>query len=129
MPLNRQNRGRSSAKGVGCAGRGATRFVHAIAALLLLGAPAHAISRYNSQSMTCADVQRTVQREGAAILRYSSKRNPSLTLYDRYVADGRFCAVGEAATNAWVPTKDNPSCFVRNCKSFDLDDDGFFRRW
>ncbi len=101
----------------------------AIAAIGLLSAsvPAEAISRYNSLSMTCARVQAAVQNEGAVILRYPSTRDPSLTLYDRYVADGRFCAVGEVADNAWIPTSDRRNCFVRNCKSFDRDD-FFFRR-
>ncbi|WP_235912066.1 hypothetical protein [Mesorhizobium xinjiangense] len=96
--------------------------------LLLASVPAEAISRYNSTSMSCARVQAAVQREGAVILRHRSTRNPSLTLYDRYVADGRFCAVGEVADNAWVPTSDRRDCFVRNCRSFDRDRDGFFFR-
>jgi hypothetical protein len=98
-------------------------------AAVTLAAPAHAISRYNSESMTCSSVQATVAREGAAILRYRSARNPSLTLYDRYVSDGRFCSGGETAANAWVPTRDKAECFVRVCKRFDFDDRFGFRRF
>jgi hypothetical protein len=100
----------------------------ALAAVTLAG-PAHAISRYNSESMTCASVQATLEREGAAILRYRSARNPNLTLYDRYVSNGRFCSGGETAVNAWVPTRDRTECFVRVCKSLDFDDRFGFRRF
>ena len=55
----------------------------------LAAAEAQAISRYNSSSMSCAEVQATVRGEGAAILRYRSTRNPSLQLYGRYVSDRR----------------------------------------
>ena len=94
-----------------------------------LAAPAHAISRYESQGMSCARVQATVQRERAVILRYRSARNPSLPLYDRYVSDGRYCAVGEVAESAWVPTRDQARCYVRKCKSFNRDDIFSFRRF
>ncbi len=95
-------------------------------ALVLMAAPAHAISRYNSLDMGCTAVQSAVAREGAAIFRYPSKRKPSLILYDRYVAHGGFCAVGEYAANAWIPTADREKCFVRTCKQINYDDDVLF---
>lgn len=99
-----------------------TRLLMIALAATMLTAPAHAISRYNSQGMSCGQVQAAVQREGAVILRYRSTRNPSLTLYDRYVSGGRFCSVGEVAVGSSVPTKDNPSCYVLKCISFDRED-------
>lgn len=90
-------------------------------AAAMLAAPAHAISRYNSQGMSCGQVQAAVQREGAVILRYRSARNPSLTLYDRYVSGGRFCAVGEVAVGSSVPTRDDRSCYVLKCRSYDRE--------
>lgn len=95
--------------------------------MVLAAFPAHAISRYNSQGMTCAQVQSTVRSEGAVILRYTSRRNPSLPLYDRYVAHGGFCAGGEYAASATVPTSDTPNCYVRYCRALNYDDDILFR--
>ena len=105
-----------------------TRLLMIALSATMLAAPAHAISRYNSHGMSCGKVQATVQRERAVILRYSSARNPSLTLYDRYVADGRACAIGEVAVTAWVPTSDRARCPVLKCTSYDRDDDFLFGR-
>lgn len=88
-----------------------------IAATLLTSTasgPALAISRYNSTGMTCESVQRTIAREGAAIFRY--KGRTGATLYDRYVADERFCAGGEFAKSGTIPTRDTSACPVRHCE-------------
>ncbi|MGI6852022.1 hypothetical protein [Mesorhizobium sp. 1B3] len=99
-------------------------------ALLLVpvSADAYAISRYNSQGMTCGRVHAAIRNEGAVILRYSSKSNPSLPLYDRYVLHDGFCSYGEYAKYASVPTRDTPSCPVYKCEQRTYDDD-FFRRF
>lgn len=86
------------------------------AAVVMATIPAHAISRYNSEAMSCGQAQAAVVGEGAVILRYSSPRNPSLTLYDRYVAHSGYCQINEYAKAAWVPTADTPSCPVYVCK-------------
>ena len=99
-----------------------TRLLLIALAATVTAAPAHAISRYNSQGMSCGQVQAAVQREGAVILRYRSARNPSLTLYDRYVSGGRYCSVGEVAVGASVPTKNDRSCYVLKCQSYDRED-------
>ncbi len=80
-----------------------------------MAAPAHAISRYNSERLSCDRIHRIIDREGAAILRYQSRRNPSLTLYDRYVRHGGFCMAGEYAKYATVPAADTPACPVYRC--------------
>ena len=49
----------------------------------LAATPAAAIARYQSEALDCGQAQAILEREGAAIFRYRSKRNPSLTLYDR----------------------------------------------
>jgi hypothetical protein len=77
---------------------------------------AQAISRYNVAGMSCGHVQDVVRSEGAAILRYPSPRNPSLTLYDRYVAHGGYCQIDEEAVASFVPTKDTASCPVLKCQ-------------
>lgn len=91
-------------------------------ALCIASPPAHAISRYNSQSMTCSRIQSVILNEGAVILRYRSARNPSLPLYDRYVADDGFCEFNKYAAAAWVPSSDSRSCPVLVCKDIDYDD-------
>lgn len=94
----------------------------ALCATVAAGAnPAFAISRYYSNGMTCQAVQGTIAREGAVIFRYPGRKG--LTLYDRYVADDRFCAGGEFAKSGTIPTKDNPNCPVRHCEMRPSPDD------
>ena len=96
-------------------------------ALCMAAGNAWAISRHDPTAMSCADVQATIAREGAVILRYRSARTPSLPLYDRYVADGRYCTTGEIVYPASVPAADTGACPVHLCKIPDLDDrDRFF---
>lgn len=97
-------------------------------ALTLASAEAHAISRYYSQRMTCDTVQAAIRNEGAVILRYSSTRNPSLPLYDRYVLHDGYCEYGEYAKFATVPTRDAASCPVYKCEQRSYDDH-LFRRF
>ena len=86
------------------------------ASLCLIAAEAHAISRYDPTRMSCGEVQARVARDGAALLRYRSPRNPSITLYDRYVRDDRFCDMGEVRSRAFVPSADRNSCQVYKCE-------------
>lgn len=88
----------------------------------LIAVEALAISRYNSTSMGCAEVQATVRSDGAAILRYRSTRDPSLQLYGRYVSSRQFCNHDERAETAFVPSADRRSCPVRECIQVDPDD-------
>lgn len=93
-----------------------------IVSLLVVAAfPAHAISRYNSMSMSCAAAHEHILREGAVILRYRSARHPNLPLYDRYVADARLCDLGQGTVIDTVPTNDNPRCIVMKCHDMTLD--------
>ncbi|MDA4844364.1 hypothetical protein [Hoeflea poritis] len=77
--------------------------------------PALAINRYDVQTMSCAAVQQAVDRDGAAILRWQSKRNPSLPIYDRYVRNTLFCDKGKVPKRAYVPTRDTSQCQVKRC--------------
>jgi hypothetical protein len=93
-----------------------------VASLLALAAfPAHAISRYNSMSMSCGAAQERILREGAVILRYSSARHPGLPLYDRYVSDAGMCAMGQGTVVDTVPTRDDPRCVVLKCRDITYD--------
>ncbi|MEO9613371.1 MAG: hypothetical protein ABJG86_09445 [Nitratireductor sp.] len=91
----------------------------------LAATPAAAIARYQSEALDCGQAQAILEREGAAIFRYRSKRNPSLTLYDRYVLHGGYCGWDEYAANGWIPTRDDPQCFVRVCKPKIFHEDPF----
>jgi hypothetical protein len=71
---------------------------------LLMNATAQA--RPSTLSMTCGQAQALVARQGAIVL------STGEFTYDRYVSDRRFCEVGEALRNEFVPTRDNPQCFV-----------------
>ncbi|MFU0506696.1 hypothetical protein [Pseudaminobacter sp. NGMCC 1.201702] len=87
--------------------------------LSVLGVQAQAVSRYNPTRMYCAEVQATIDGEGAVILRYQSRRNPSLPLYDRYVSHAGYCSFNEWAAPAYVPSADTASCPVRKCEQID----------
>lgn len=87
----------------------------AIGILSFAASEASAISRYQTMRMGCDDVRGVLRHEGAAILRWQSKRTPGLPLYGRYVSDGRFCNSGEVTEFASVPTADDRACPVRKC--------------
>lgn len=88
-------------------------------ALSLLSIDAQAISRYNTQSMSCARVQAVLRSEGAAILRWRS--NSGAPLYDRYVANGGYCDSDDVTRAASVPTADNRACLVLKCFEMSFD--------
>jgi hypothetical protein len=98
------------------------RIAIALPILLAAAADASAISRHDISGMSCARVKGIVQSEGAAILRYRSQHNPALTLYDRFVKDGRYCQASEVATRAGVPTADSNYCPLRKCIENDILD-------
>jgi hypothetical protein len=81
--------------------------------------PADAISRVRSDQNSCAAVQAVVKREGAVILQHASKRVPNYLLYDRYVANRNFCALGEVLERETVPAADTASCRVYVCKRYE----------
>ncbi len=89
-----------------------------IALIVVLAAfvtSAQAISRHQSTRLSCDAVHAIIEAEGAAIMRYPSRRNPSLTLYDRYVRHTGYCASGEYAKLDTIPTADAPACPVLKC--------------
>lgn len=110
------------------AGNNAMKMVLAALALMLLASNAFAIQRYTSTSMSCGEVRAIIDRDGAALMRYASKRVPGLQLYGRYVANEGFCEAGEYADRVSIPSADDRSCPVRECKRIDYGDDFIFRR-
>jgi hypothetical protein len=88
--------------------------------------PAFAISRYNIAGLSCAQVQAILERDGEAILRYPSSRNPNIILYDIYYAlNGKNDNTGTAGS-VTVPTSDNPNCPVGAISPIDSDNFDFF---
>ncbi len=75
----------------------------------------HAISRHNSQSLSCDSIHAIINAEGAAIMRYQSTRNPGLTLFDRYVRNGAFCDTEKYPVAATIPAADTNRCVVYRC--------------
>lgn len=101
---------------------------HAISATLalstlLMAGDASAIMRIETRSQSCAAIKQALNREGAAILRYKSKNNTGITLYDRYVSNRASCTFGEVTQRATVPARDTPSCPVLKCYRPDYEDD------
>jgi hypothetical protein len=80
------------------------------ARLLITGAalltPGVATAQMEPPTITCAQARGQVQARGAAVV-YSSRH-----IYDRFVIDQRFCAHGETTRAAFIPTRDDPACFV-----------------
>ncbi|MCO6185761.1 hypothetical protein [Rhizobium sp. L1K21] len=90
------------------------RLIIAVLFSALCASQALAISRYETQSMTCGQIRTALDREGAAILRYPSEHTPGLTLYDRYVGRQNACGPHEVTQRTDVPAKDG-SCPVLRC--------------
>ena len=79
---------------------------------VLISSPALAVKQYNINNMSCGEVQSILKRDGIAQLRYSSPRNASVTLYDRYVSGSQYCRPQPTT----VPTVDNKKCRVHKCR-------------
>lgn len=93
-----------------------------VAATLAVGtAPAQAISRVETTKTDCSVIRATLIREGAAILRYTSKRG--LPIYDRYVSSSLMCESPSVGVWARVPARDTNSCRVIRCDPHAADDD------
>lgn len=82
---------------------------------------AHAISRIETTKTDCSAIRSVLLRDGAAILRYTSKRG--LPLYDRYVASSLMCESPSIGVWARVPAHDTNSCRVIRCDPHAADDD------
>jgi hypothetical protein len=74
--------------------------------LLLMGSEAWAQSRLVSTTLTCSRAAGLVASQGAGVL------GTGTYTYDRYVSGSNFCVRSEPTMPAWVPTLDNPQCFV-----------------
>ncbi len=76
-------------------------------ALCLFLLPAAAVqARPSTFAMACDRAASIVAVNGAVVL------NTSPTTYDRFVTDAGYCMVGEYTDPAFVPSADDPACFV-----------------
>ena len=85
-----------------------------VVAAISLSGQAQAISRYNSTALSCGKIHGILDSEGAAILRYPSKRNASVTLYDRYVRSEMQCGSHEILEPVTIPSASG-QCQVLHC--------------
>ncbi len=76
----------------------------AAAFLMSMGSGAWAQTRPLTLRMSCDRAQGLVAAQGAAVL------STGPLTYDRYVAAGNQCLLGEVAEPAWAPTADTPQC-------------------
>lgn len=97
-------------------------------ALLIAVIPASAISRYNAANMSCAEAKSRIRQEGAVILRFRSKMNPSVPRFGRFVLHVGFCTPAEIAEVTYIPTADTDNCPVRECQTTDFDDFDIWKR-
>ncbi|MDF1607114.1 hypothetical protein PZ897_02885 [Hoeflea sp. YIM 152468] len=97
----------------------------AIAGFMAVSGPAQAISRIETTETDCSAIRSALINEGAAILRYTSKRG--LPIYDRYVSSSLMCQSPSVGVWASVPARDTNSCRVIACDANASDDDDLTR--
>ena len=56
--------------------------------------------------MSCAGAAQLVRNAGSIVL------NSGPNIYDRYVSAQNFCTLNEIMVPRWVPSADNPQCFI-----------------
>jgi hypothetical protein len=81
------------------------KFAIAFVALLIV-TEARSQGRSVSTAITCSRAAGLVSLQGAVVL------GTGVYTYDRYVSGPSFCLLSETTEPAWIPTVDNPQCFV-----------------
>ena len=76
----------------------------AIAACLLAAGAAEA--RPYGPALACARLAAAVQSEGAVVI------STGPLTYDRFVSSSGYCERTQETEAAWIPSGDNPQCFV-----------------
>ena len=78
----------------------------AIMSLLAASAAPALAQRAMTPAMACRSAASLVARHGAVVL------GTGPDIYDRYVVNESFCPIGYYARPAFLPTRDNPQCYV-----------------
>ncbi|GLK84978.1 hypothetical protein [Ancylobacter defluvii] len=73
---------------------------------LLMASSAFAQAMPNSLNMTCAATSALVSQRGAIVI------GTGPNIFDRYVANQRYCNNQQTTTPAWLQTSDQAQCFV-----------------
>lgn len=87
-------------------GRIATRTLLMALVITAVARPALAQERPNSLTLNCAVLTDMVSERGSAVIATGS------SLFDRYVANRRFCDASQTIQPARLPTLDQPHCFL-----------------
>jgi hypothetical protein len=82
---------------------------------------AFAIERYTSTNLDCSEIGAILERQGAAIMRYSSERVPGMLLYNRYVANRQYCRQDQETRTVYIPSAASPKCAVKECFDPELE--------
>ena len=78
----------------------------AVSLSLLANSTGEAQNRPSTTTMACGAANALVQARGEIVL--STGRD----LFDRYVAKPYYCGPGEDTVATFVPSADNPQCFI-----------------
>ncbi|MGL4445894.1 MAG: hypothetical protein ACRCU1_19885 [Alsobacter sp.] len=78
----------------------------ALVCVVAAATPASAQSRPDSLTMTCSAAQALVRERGAIVI------GTGPNVFDRFVADRRFCMPTQVTQNAFITTRDNRNCLV-----------------
>ncbi|MCG6858914.1 MAG: hypothetical protein LJE67_12700 [Salaquimonas sp.] len=81
-----------------------------IAAVFLAAFYDPAAARPDTRRMSCVQAQNLVQQSGAVVLSYGQY------VYDRFVADRRYCQYYEETAIRVVPAEDTPRCRLLHCR-------------
>jgi len=81
-----------------------------LAAVLAVTVAGSALARPDTRAMTCAQTQKLIERNGAAVL--TTGRHT----YDRFVGSRSSCERPYVPTATYVQTKDTGQCPVYNCQ-------------
>jgi hypothetical protein len=89
----------------------------AIVLALSLAATAAPAQRASTTAMSCGQARSFLAARGAAVIGTGGQT------YDRFVRDRSYCSPTEVTRAAFVPTRDNPGCFIGyRCIEPSLDD-------
>lgn len=82
-----------------------SRMVLAAGAVLALGSVA-AEARPSLYTMTCAQAQAYVQRQGSVVA------NTGPMTYEKFVSSGKYCDRSQRAVSTYIGTRDNAHCRI-----------------